>query len=436
MRHRAKRSAPRRAAVAVCLALLVATTAAACGGDDDGGGGGGGESTITWWHNQNNDPGLTFWQGIADEYMEDHPDVDIEVVAMQNEEFQTEIPIALRSNDPPDLFQQWGGGQMREHVEAGRLMDITDDVGDEVDDMGQAATNWQVDGTQYGLPYNFGLVGFWYNTDLFAQAGIEEPPATWDDLLSTIDTLKQEGITPISLGGQDRWPDAFYYAYVALRLCSQEVMDQAGTEFEFSDPCWVEAGEYVQELIDAEPFNEGFLATPAQQGAGSSAGLLLNGESAMELQGHWHPDTMVGLTEDGEGMGDELSWFPFPAIEGGEGDPEAVLGGGDGFSCTVDAPPACVDFLRYLTSDDVQQRWAEEGIGLPVRSGAVDSVANPNHQNLIEVRGSAPYIQSYLDIALGQTVGQALNDAVAEQFAGTVTPEEVVAAVEEAAANR
>lgn len=418
-------------AVGACLVLVVAG-ASACGDDDDGGGD---ESTITWWHNQNTDPGLQFWQDIADEYMEDHPDVEIDVVPMQNEEFQTEIPIALRSDDPPDLFQQWGGGQMREHVEAGRLLDISDDVTEEADDMGQAATNWQVDGAQYGLPYTFGLVGFWYNTDLFAEAGIAEPPATWDDFLVAIETLKGAGITPIALGGQDRWPDAFYWDYLALRLCSQEVMEQSAVDFDFSDPCWVEAGEMVDELVAAEPFNEGFLATPAQQGAGSSAGLIGNGEVAMELQGHWNIDVMNGLTESGEGLGDSLSWFPFPAIDGGEGDPDAVLGGGDGFSCTVDAPPACADFLAYITSEDVQQRWGELGVGLPVRSGATDSVENPNLQNLLEIRNSTPFLQSYLDIAYGQTVGQALNDAIAEQFAGALSPEEVVAAIEDAAAN-
>lgn len=414
-------------AVAACLALVAA--AGACGDDGD-------ENTITWWHNANNDPGRQFWQDVADEYMEDNPDVEIEVVPMQNEEFQTEIPIALRGDDPPDLFQQWGGGQMREQVEAGRLLDISAEVDPWIDELGLPAANWQVDGRQYGLPYTFGVVGFWYNEDLFGEAGIEAPPTTWDDLLATIDTLKQADITPIALGGQDRWPDAFYWDYLALRLCSQEVMEQSALDFDFGDPCWVEAGERMQELIDAEPFNEGFLATPSQQGAGSSAGLIGNGRAAMELQGHWNIDIMNGLTEDGEGLGDALGWFPFPALPDGAGDPEALLGGGDGFSCTAQAPPECADFLSYIVTPEVQERWGELGIGMPTRAGTEGSVENPNLQTLLELRGSAPYIQTYLDVAYGQTVGQALNDAIAEQFAGTLSAEEVVAAVEDAAANR
>lgn len=428
------RSFPKGMAVAVCLALV----AAGCGDDDDdtAEGSGDGEVTITWWHNANTDPGQSFWQDVADEFSEEHPNVRFEVVPMQNEEFLTEIPIALQSDDPPDLFQQWGGGQMREQVEAGKLMDITDDVASWIDELGQAAAGWQTDGQQYGLPYTMGVVGFWYNKDLFEQAGIDEPPATWDELFDVIDALKAADITPIALGGQDRWPDAFYWDYLALRLCSQEVMEQSAIDFTFDDPCWVEAGEELQRLIDAEPFQEGFLATPAQQGAGSSAGLIGNGRAAMELQGHWNIDVMNGLSESGEGIGDALDWFPFPELPDGAGDPESMLGGGDGFSCSAEAPPECVEFLSYLLTPDVQERWGELGIGMPTREGAEGSVENPNLQNLLELRSSAPYLQTYLDIAYGTTVGQALNDAIAEQFAGAMSAEDVVAAVEEAAATR
>ena len=41
----------------------------------------------------------------------------------------------------------------------------------------------------------------------------------------------------------------------------------------------------------------------------------------MELQGHWEPGVMQGLTDDGQGLGDKTGWFPFPAVDGGQGDP-------------------------------------------------------------------------------------------------------------------
>ena len=38
---------------------------------------------------------------------------------------------------------------------------------------------------------------------------------------------------------------------------------------------------------------------------------------------------------------------------------------------------------------------------------------------LLAFRNKAPYVQLWLDIAYGSTIGGALNDAIAEQFAGT-----------------
>ena len=200
----------------------------------------------------------------------------------------------------------------------------------------------------------------------------------------------------------------------AARTCSQ----QAGQDFDFSDPCFVRAGEVVQSIVESEPFNEGFLGTSAQQGATSSAGLLANGKAAMELMGHWNPSVMAGLTEDEQGLGDDLGWFPFPTVDDGDGDQAAALGGGDGFSCSATAPPECADFLAYIMSEDVQRQFGETGVGIPTVAGTQDSVADENLAALATFRDDAPYVQLYLDTAYGPNVGGALNDAVALQFAG------------------
>jgi len=426
-----------RAGAAVALGVSVAMLAA-CGGTDSNAGGddSGGDVTLTWWHNGTADPILGFWQEIADEFEAANPGVTIEISPLQNEQFNTKIPVALQSDDPPDLFQQWGGGQMADQVAAGKLMDITDQVGEELDSIGGSAAGWQVEGKTYGLPYTLGVVGFWYNKALFEQAGVAATPETMDDLYAAIDQLKGAGIAPIAIGAKDKWPAAFYWDYFALRTCSEDVMRQAGLDFDFTDPCWVEAGELLQDLTASEPFQEGFLGGSAQQGAGSSAGLVANGNAAMELMGHWNPSVMTGLAENGEGLGEDLGWFAFPAVDGGKGAPDAALGGGDGFSCSTQAPPECVKFLKFISSLDVQTRFAATNVGLPVAAGAEEGVADPNMATLIGFRDESSFVQLYLDIAYGNNVGGALNDAVALELAGSATPSDVVDAVSSAAENK
>jgi len=83
--------------------------------------------------------------------------------------------------DPPNLFQQWGGGEMADQVKANLRMDISDVAKDEIASVGGSAAGWQVNGKTYGLPWSLGVVGFWYNKAFFTQAGITQTPVTIDN---------------------------------------------------------------------------------------------------------------------------------------------------------------------------------------------------------------------------------------------------------------
>jgi raffinose/stachyose/melibiose transport system substrate-binding protein len=142
---------------------------------------------------------------------------------------------------------------------------------------------------------------------------------------------------------------------------------------------------------------------------------------------------MQGLTEDNTGLGDKLGWFAFPAVDGGEGDPTAALGGGDAWAVSEGAPDEAVDLVNYLLSDEVQQGFAENDMGLPTNPEAIDSVSDPALASLLEVRDAAPYVQLYFDTAFGQSIGGAMNDEIALMFAGQASPQDIVDATQEAA---
>ena len=76
---------------------------------------------------------------------------------------------------------------------------------------------YQYNGKQYGIPWDMGMIGFWYNKDLFAQAGITAPPTTWDDYLAAVKKLKDAGITPLAIAGKDKWPSMHLWTYLVLR---------------------------------------------------------------------------------------------------------------------------------------------------------------------------------------------------------------------------
>ena len=158
---------------------------------------------------------------------------------------------AIRSYyDPPDVFHSWGGGTMAEYAKAGLLKDITKFVKGTDWGNSMAPGVWQVyqyNGKQYGVPYDMGGITFWYNKELLAKVGYTAFPATWDDFLVLVGKLKAAGITPIALGGGDKWPAMHMWSYLAARIGGKAAFDQLilGTGKGFNDPAFVKSYNFV-----------------------------------------------------------------------------------------------------------------------------------------------------------------------------------------------
>ena len=423
-----------RAIAAIAIAMTTATAVAACGGGSSSTSTGSNSSTtsnvtLTWWNNATAQPLLGVWQSIAASFHAAHPNVTIKNVPIQNEQFTTKIPLALESSTPPDIYQQWGGGQEATQVKSGKLVNLTPSASNWIGELGSAATGWQVNGQQYGVPFDLHAVGFWYRKDLFAKAGITSAPTTIPQLEADVAKLKAHNIVPIAIGSKDRWPDAFWWEYFAVRECSTSVLKQSMSSINLSAPCFGKASSDLTAFMKTNPFQTGFLGTPAQQGAGSSAGMLGNGKAAMELQGDWEQGVIEGLTND-KNVSSELGWFPFPSVPGGAGDPKTILGGGDGFTCTTGAAePACEQFLQYLDSPAVQAKIMAAGTGLPANPAAASALSSPTLKQVLAANESASYIHEYFDIAFPTQVGQNLDNAVADYFAGQGSAQSVISSV-------
>jgi len=367
-------------------------------------------ATINWWHNGSGEPLYSFWETVAREFETAHPNVRVNVHAYQNEELRnTVLPDAFAGGNPPDLFQSWGGGELVRWVNEGKVRDLSETNAATIERLGSVVEPWQVAGHTYGLPYRFGPSGFWYNKDVFARAGIDpatfEAPDTLDELFALWDQLKAAGETPVALGGESGWPAAHWYYWAAVRACTPQALQLATTDHDFSDPCWLTAGQYLRDIAGKSPFNSAWRTTPAQGDATSSSGMVAMGTAAMELTGDWAPTVMADIAARETGtvvteLPTNLGWFPFPEIPGAAGDPSSILGGGDGFSISADAPEATNALLDYILSPDVQERFAALGY-LATSPGADDAVAYQPLQSALADLRSADHVQLWFDVALG-----------------------------------
>jgi raffinose/stachyose/melibiose transport system substrate-binding protein len=378
------------------------------------------------------EPGRPFLDQITAAYEEANPGVDVNWVVLENEALKDKIAADMAADAPPDLFQSWGGGVLEEQVAAGMAQPIDDAVADIADTLSAGASSlYRVGDVQYGLPYNFGMVGFWYNKDQFEQAGITEPPATWEDFLVDVQKLKDAGLTPIAVGGSGHeWTEMFWWAYLATKIGGQDALQNAIATGDWTGDAFVQAGEELKRLIDLEPFQDGWAAATHDEQQGTFG----NAKAAMVLQGQWTAGASASNSESGEGIGEALGWFPFPAVGDGAGAAD-VFGGGDGFVVGRDAPPEAVDFLKYLVSSDVADQWAALNDGtLPATKGSEEFVSDPNLQVIASTVAAAPYAQLYLDQVTPPAVGEVINESVAGLFQGVLAPADVAQAITDAAA--
>jgi raffinose/stachyose/melibiose transport system substrate-binding protein len=423
--------------VATAALTIGALALTACSGGSSTGGSttaaAGGNVSMTFWHNSTTGEGKAYWDSTVADFEAANPGVKITIQAIQNEDMDGKLQTALNSGDAPDIFMARGGGKLADVVKAGQSQEV------KVDDATKAAVGdaafsaFTVDGKIYGMPMSILPGGIYYSKDLFKQAGISGTPATMADLEADVQKLKDAKIAPIALGAKDAWPAAHWYYFFALRACSQDTLDKATASKKFDDPCWTKAGDALAAFSKTNPFNDGFLTTSAQQGAGSSAGLLANHQAAMELMGAWDPGVITSLTPDQKPLAD-LGWFPFPAVEGGQGKAGAMMGGLDGFSCSKAAPAECSKFLNFAMQKKYQEGYATAFHTLPASKDAQSVVTEGALVDVLASYNKAPYVSLWLDTLYGQNVGNALNAGVVNLLAGQGDSAAIVKSVVDAAA--
>ncbi|MFF1411521.1 extracellular solute-binding protein [Streptomyces sp. NPDC058289] len=409
-------------------ALSVALTAACGGGDTGSGPAADGKVTFAWWNIATTEPGKSLFPQISSAFTATHPNITVKTTSLENEAFKSKLTATTSSGKLPDVFQTWGGGVLQQQVDAGLVEDLTDVFGWSSELTPVSLQAYQFEGRTYGVPYDVGMVGFWYNKKLFAKAGITAPPATWAELLEDVKKLKAAGVTPIALAGKEKWPGHYYWAYLAMRVAGLPALQQAATTKDFTGAGFVQAGTHLKELVDLQPFQTGFLgagyATP-----GGQAATMGNGKAAMELMGQWGPSVQKDAGAD---LGADLGFFPFPTVDGGVGQATDVFGGGGGFALRKGAPKEALDFLKFFVLDNESKLLASNGY-LPVVKGAESQLTDPNRKVVADSLVKATGFQLFLDQAYPPAVGQEVNDSVADLIAGKKTPEQVTKSITEAA---
>jgi raffinose/stachyose/melibiose transport system substrate-binding protein len=411
---------PKRLACAAALLTLTVGAAVA-------------QTTVKWQHIEVNPGQVKIWEEVARAFEAKNPGVKVEMQFLENEAYKAKLPTILQSRDRPHIIYSWAGGVLKAQIEAGVLEDITAAVADHKDNLAPGAiAAFTYGGKIYGLPHAVSQVGFMYNKELMAKANVDGAKIkTWDDLLAAVKALKAAGVTPIVVGGADKWPLHFYWTHLAVRLGGKAGFEAAlkGENGGFEGEAFQKSGELFKQLVDLQPFQNGFLGFKNPQ----AVGYFGDGKAAMILAiSSWYA-TQRSLSASKQGISDEkLGWFDFPMPPGAKGEPTDTLGGVNGWLITKGAPKEAVEFVKFFISKDVQTRLAQNNYLIPTFKGADSGIGAQFLRNVAQNIARSNYHQNFYDQALGPSVGRVVNDVTAEIAGGSMSPKDAAKAIQSA----
>ena len=165
-----------------------------------------------------------------------------------------------------------------------------------------------------------------------------------------VKTLKAAGVTPIVVGGADKWPLHFYWTHLAVRNRRQGGIrgGAARRERRLRGRDVPEGGRAVQAARRSAAVPERL--PRLQEPAGRR---LFRRRQGRDDTRHQRPSITRSARSPptrSASRDDKLGWFDFPVVPGGKGEPTDTLGGINGWLVTKGAPKEAVDFLKFFIS--------------------------------------------------------------------------------------
>ena len=348
--------------------------------------------TLQFWDNQQTESGLSqFQQEAVDRFMEENPDIAVEVTTIPYPEYQQRLLTAVQGGNAPDiatLDQIWVGA----FAEAGAVAELSgmaDEAGISRDGFFPGAWDSAVyEGGLYGIPFNVDVWQFsFYNADLLEAAGVDpESLTTFEGLRAGAEALTGDGQFGVGLFGH-RGEDTVVVVNSFIFSNGGAVLAEDGSCALNEAPA-VEALAYLQDLAQFAP--EGIL----NASSGDMRELFLNGSLAIEF---WPALEQPTLQQS------EIDWGFVNGTAGAAGEAIGTFGGWNlAIFESSEHKEAAWRFIEFMVREDVNGDVVDL---IPANLAAADAFLEANREGpekIMDHLGNAkprPLSARYLEIA-------------------------------------
>lgn len=389
--------------VATATALLMSTTVALA------------QTEVRFTHSITGGSSREALDAIIADFEAANPDIKIKQIVFDDDQYSNQGLITqLKSNEVPDIFFEWAGYPVQRDVAAGYAYDLTDAMAADGWKASFAPSVWtdgagtMVDGKPYLVPLSLDLTNtIWYNKKIFAENNLT-PPKTWDEFVALSKTLADAGETPIIEGNNEFWPLGNWAGHIAAMVVPpDEYVAAFKQEAPFDTPAFEKALGLLTQLHEVGAFNKDMQSL----GADPAMATFFQEGAVMHPIGSWLVSETANLAEEGF----EYSQFNTPAIDPAHPLANSVIGTITGLVVHKNAahPGEAIKFLKFLTSEASQVKWAESGQMSPVNGVSEKAKLDEQTQAMLALMNGASAIVPPPDNKYPVPVAEAFYQAAA-----------------------
>ncbi|RBW70786.1 ABC transporter substrate-binding protein [Bacillus taeanensis] len=373
-----------------------------------------------------------FYQTVQ-KFMEKNPNIEVNLQGTEQKAHIKKIKMMAQSDTLPDIF--WIlPASAKELEEAGMLLDLTDFLNENRGIIEKFHSNmlnpYQLNGSQFGLPYQSLVTGFWYNKALFDQYGVKLPE-TYTDLIEAVKIFEENNVIAIAKGSRDPYSVWAFLTMLSRYGYFDKIDNILAGEESYNNEEFLKFYKKIAELRELGAFPENVAALSYFH----SVQMFLNGEAAMLDAGVWETKKI----EESPIANDVGFWWG-PTFSDGVGNQQ--------LSSIVPAAPlvvskkveddeakyeAVMKFLKFYYSEEGAQIMLENQVPPMIKfKGEIDQEKHPVFAKVIEQMNNPDWTSqpNQPDLIVPEPIANAINDSIYGVINGIYTPEEALNVVD------
>jgi ABC-type glycerol-3-phosphate transport system substrate-binding protein len=317
---------------------------------------------------------------IVEEFQRRHPDIKVRAVLSAPGVMQ-QLSTFCAGGKCPDVLMAWEL-TYAELADRGVLLDLNTMLARDqafaaelkTDSIGALYDTFTYDGGQYAFPEQWSGNYLFYNTRLFAEAGVPAPPTTWerpwsfDEFLDTAKALtKRDGSRRARQWGfVNMWLSYYSAGLFAMNNgVSWSTPLKNPTHFNFDNDAFIEAVQFYADLS-----NKHKVAPDASEVQSmSTPDLFAAGKAAMGLAGHWRYQTFIRA----EGLDFDVAPLPVGPRRRGQPARSNIGSTGLAISASSQRKEQAWEFVKFATGPVGQALTGESTLFVPVLRSALNS---------------------------------------------------------------